>query len=288
MAVLRIGILCSACTAAFASVSQAKSLLGALSGSGLDVSQQVLKSALEKAAASEGVSAADLTCLRDYSECPRGVAASAAAAAAGLRQLCMLRRRLVAGATERRALPSAPALRWLLPSSAGLACVASAGACLCSHVVPRPLRLTLQDRAQACTDLEFPCVGECTPDFSQPCPAEWALDGAGSCVAPAGYAGSCTLKKNFMHLGVLVLLLLLGGMCAACLCDCLQALPIRAPGLRSVLCRCCSFSVAASLSWCSLASSLQWPCRQSLAAQLGQAGSPQTCAASFQEACPAE
>lgn len=163
---LRLAAFSFACVTGVASAAEvhtSKSLLDALAGSGLDVSEQVLKSALQKAAVAEGMAASDLFCLRDYSACPAG---------------------------------------WsLVPGSGGLCKAPGYYDGSCPQVLD--LRaLAPQEKAHVCSDVAFPCVGECTQDFAQSCPADWSLDGSGSCVAPASYAGKCVTKKSFAALGI--------------------------------------------------------------------------------------
>lgn len=59
--------------------------------------------------------------------------------------------------------------------------------------------LTAQQKRQQASkcEAEFPCVGQCAPDVSQPCPHGWHEDVNRDCLAPAGYSGRCVLRKNF-------------------------------------------------------------------------------------------
>lgn len=75
------------------------------------------------------------------------------------------------------------------------------GALLGCSVQWLAIRAVLQEKTQTCSDLSFPCVGECTQDFMQSCPSGWSLDGSGSCVAPASYDGQCVTTKDFSYLG---------------------------------------------------------------------------------------
>ena len=52
------------------------------------------------------------------------------------------------------------------------------------------------DLANSC-GVVFDRVGDCTADFSTPCPVGWRLVGAGECSAPASYAGPCVRRKVF-------------------------------------------------------------------------------------------
>ena len=118
-----------------------------------------------------------------------------------------------------------------------LCCCIVCGLVLCGFPL---VSVCLQDKASACSDLEFPCVGACTQDFAQPCPAGWELDASGSCVAPASYSGQCPASKSFVNLGlrfvlVLVRVRLARRFSASC---CLQGSLTGAPGRRSVKCRC--------------------------------------------------
>lgn len=82
---------------------------------------------------------------------------------------------------------------------ATLTCCIVSARVLCD---PPSVPSRLQDKASACSDVGFPCVGACTQDFAQPCPAGWTLDGSGSCVAPATYSGQCPATKSFANLGL--------------------------------------------------------------------------------------
>jgi len=59
--------------------------------------------------------------------------------------------------------------------------------------------LTPQQKSQQASKcvVEYPCVGQCTPDFSKPCPVAWSEDVNGDCLAPSGYTGRCVLRKSF-------------------------------------------------------------------------------------------
>merc|ERR1712217_462402 len=46
-------------------------------------------------------------------------------------------------------------------------------------------------------DADFPCIGASMPDMAASCPDGWALDAAGFCEAPFGYAGPCVGRKRF-------------------------------------------------------------------------------------------
>lgn len=162
------------------------------------------------------MAAGDLTCLRDYSACPAGA----------MRSVIMLACSVLCRAVLALSRDCACAGWSLVPGSGGL-CKAPShydGSCpevldlrgaapqacdafvlLCLHVcfaVSCRARPHLQDKSRTCSDVEFPCVGACTQDFSQSCPAGWTLDGSGSCAAPASYSGQCPTTKSFVNLGL--------------------------------------------------------------------------------------
>lgn len=60
--------------------------------------------------------------------------------------------------------------------------------------------LTAQQKRQQASQCgaEFPCVGQCAPDFVQPCPHGWQADVNGDCLAPSSYSGRCVLRKSFV------------------------------------------------------------------------------------------
>ena len=112
--------------------------------------------------------------------------------------------RLVAGARQRRSVQGPDLLRWLVPAGVGSARPRSTGwrsACSLIRLVCSRIAARRQEKAHVCSDVAFPCVGECTQDFAQSCPSGWSLDGSGSYVAPASYAGKCVTKKSFTAFG---------------------------------------------------------------------------------------
>jgi len=53
-----------------------------------------------------------------------------------------------------------------------------------------------RQQASKCS-ASYPCIGQCTPDFSKPCPLAWSEDVNHDCLAPSGYTGRCVLRKSF-------------------------------------------------------------------------------------------
>ena len=154
----------------------------------------------------EGMGDADLMCLRDYSGCPKGVVSSCST----------FLRPFFAAVCSNAGWTIVPQSGGLCkaptyydgscPEVLDLRAVAPQVSAFCAaRFKSLAVRLVgvrfLQEKTSTCTGLEFPCVGECTADYSQPCPADWALDGAGSCVAPASYDGPCVQKKSFADIG---------------------------------------------------------------------------------------
>lgn len=61
--------------------------------------------------------------------------------------------------------------------------------------------LTPQGKQMKCRDAVFPCVNSCVQNYTQPCPAGWHHDGSSHCLAPTGYEGPCSGRKQTIHLG---------------------------------------------------------------------------------------
>ena len=112
--------------------------------------QAVVAGAFSRAAAAEGLPAADLVCSRDYSKnCPTGWAFDGASCTA----------------PENYAGECSPKMQF-------------------ENLTPLE-KSTLAAKCGA----TFPCLGSCVEDYDAACPLGWSVDVDGSCTAPDSYEG---------------------------------------------------------------------------------------------------